>query len=200
MGTSSPTKKPTAGSDSDSADSASAGGSASASGDSSDDLTLDLSVPDTVMGMVGNVNGDSVRFDLNLASDYETLTISTCSALSNQFSTTLTLLNSAGATVATDSNSCPGNSQQAELVLNNVPAGSYTVVLSGLDNASDDIDLWVVTTTGTVATTTTTTTTTTTATPTTTTTTTTPAPTTTTTAAPTTTTTTTTTTTSTTTT
>jgi len=128
-------------------------GSGSASSEE-DDLILEIDIGDTLVGMVGDLPSDSITFELDLDSEYETLTISTCSDMSNQFDTTLTLFDSNDDIVAMDTDSCSGNSQQAEIVLSNVAEAQYLIVLDGLNNAVDDSDLWVLSVSGALATTT----------------------------------------------
>ena len=102
---------------------------------------IGVNVSDAQIGIVGT--SSSLTFALSLATNYESLTVSTCSNSSfNQFDTSLSLLNATNSVIATDTNTCPDNTQQTEIVITNVLAGSYNILFSGLDGAASAADLW----------------------------------------------------------
>merc|ERR1711933_460720 len=96
-------------------------------------------------GTVSSVSGNSFSFNTTFDFTYPLVVISSCSDTRNQFDSTLTLKDlSTGLAVATDSNSCPRNSLQAEIVTNNLPAGAYEITIDGLDGAASGDQIWEV--------------------------------------------------------
>merc|ERR1712218_359763 len=75
--------------------------------------------------------------------------------MGNQFETELTLKDASGSEIASDDGSCPLNSNQAQIVLNNVAAGNYVIELE-IDDANPTSS-YMLSVTGTGITTTTTT-------------------------------------------
>merc|ERR1712218_350099 len=75
--------------------------------------------------------------------------------MGNQFETELTLKDASGSEIASDDGSCPLNSNQAQIVLNNVAAGNYVIELE--INDANPTSSYMLSVTGTGITTTTTT-------------------------------------------
>merc|ERR1711933_717353 len=96
-------------------------------------------------GTVSSVSGNSFSFNTTFDFTYPLVVISSCSDTRNQFDSTLTLKDlSTGMAVATDSDSCPRNSLQAEIVTNNLPAGAYEITIDGLNGAASGDQIWEV--------------------------------------------------------
>lgn len=101
---------------------------------------MPIDIGQDLNGTIGSAS--SILFSLSLFTNYPSVTVSTCQpAPFNQFNLSLTVFNASQSEIAFDEGSCPGDARQAEIVLTDVSAGNYTILLGQLENGNPS-DLW----------------------------------------------------------